>query len=43
MVLNHSNGGHGGPAWTYTFGFTGRPLGLLLKASFHCFCLPLCT
>ena len=26
-VLNHSNGGRGGPAWPYTFGFTGRPLG----------------
>lgn len=42
-VLNHSNGGRGGPAWPYTFGFTGRPLGpsaqgffpLLLPASLH--------
>lgn len=40
-VLKHSNGGRGSPVWTYTFGFTGRPLGpsaqgffpLLLPAS----------
>ena len=41
-VLKHSNGDRGSPAWTYTFGFTEDHWGLLLKASFHCFCLPLC-